>query len=281
MCARLAARPAAGLRPMGAAAPPLGCPAAHLMWCPAVPSPALPRLPQPPNVPVLEVQRMWLSSRQRNATDVTIVTQLSGAGGVAGRAMGAWGPACAAACSTALPGFPGNYATWRAVRLWPPPPLPCPAASLTRSFAHSLAYLSPSPLTAVDRLYMLEGQCGAWGSVIAAAVHVALVQGKVVSGEAPCRQLMVVAGHARAHQAHLLRGAGGTVRPALGGSSRNRRPCCPFPARQSCLSWLGGTWGRRWTSSPSSTSAWRSGAGGRALPFWCRRCCMGGEPPVG
>lgn len=30
---------------------------------------------------------------------------------------------------------------------------------------------------------MLEGQCGAWGSIIAAAVHVPLVQGKVVSGE--------------------------------------------------------------------------------------------------
>jgi hypothetical protein len=28
---------------------------------------------------------------------------------------------------------------------------------------------------------MLEGQCGAWGSIIAAAVHVPLVQGKVVS----------------------------------------------------------------------------------------------------
>lgn len=36
---------------------------------------------------------------------------------------------------------------------------------------------------AVDRLYMLEGQCGAWGSIIAAAVHVPLVQGKIVSGE--------------------------------------------------------------------------------------------------
>lgn len=34
---------------------------------------------QPPNVPVLEIQRMWLTNKQRNATDVTIVTQLSGA----------------------------------------------------------------------------------------------------------------------------------------------------------------------------------------------------------
>ena len=34
--------------------------------------------PQPPNTPVLQVQRMWLSSKQRNFTDVTIVTQLSG-----------------------------------------------------------------------------------------------------------------------------------------------------------------------------------------------------------
>ena len=33
---------------------------------------------QPPNVPVLTVQRMWLSNRQRNATDVSLVTQLSG-----------------------------------------------------------------------------------------------------------------------------------------------------------------------------------------------------------
>ncbi|KAI7837110.1 hypothetical protein COHA_009058 [Chlorella ohadii] len=65
---------------------------------------------RPPNVPVLEVQRMWLTNKQRNATDVTIVTQLS-----------------------------------------------------------------------VDRLYMLEGQCGTWGSIIAASVHVPLVQGKVVS----------------------------------------------------------------------------------------------------
>lgn len=30
---------------------------------------------------------------------------------------------------------------------------------------------------------MLEGQCGTWGSIIAASVHVPLVQGKVVSGE--------------------------------------------------------------------------------------------------
>ncbi|EFN57236.1 expressed protein, partial [Chlorella variabilis] len=65
---------------------------------------------RPPNVPVLTVQRMWLSGRQRNYTDVSLVTQLS-----------------------------------------------------------------------ADRLYMLEGQCGAWGSIIAAAVHVPLMQGKIVS----------------------------------------------------------------------------------------------------
>jgi hypothetical protein len=29
-------------------------------------------------VPVLEVQRMWLTGKQRNWTDVTLVTQLSG-----------------------------------------------------------------------------------------------------------------------------------------------------------------------------------------------------------
>jgi hypothetical protein len=29
---------------------------------------------------------------------------------------------------------------------------------------------------------MLEGQCGAWGSIIAAAVHVPMVNGKIVSG---------------------------------------------------------------------------------------------------
>ena len=63
---------------------------------------ALPSLPclcvvQPPNVPVLEVQRMWLTNKQRNATDVTIVTQLSGAQrwvlAGAGCRMG-WFPAC-------------------------------------------------------------------------------------------------------------------------------------------------------------------------------------------
>ncbi|PSC73160.1 Glycosyltransferase LARGE2 [Micractinium conductrix] len=65
---------------------------------------------RPPNVPVLTVQRMWLSNRQRNATDVSLVTQLS-----------------------------------------------------------------------VDRLYMLEAQCGSWGSIISASVHVPLVQGRIVS----------------------------------------------------------------------------------------------------
>lgn len=34
---------------------------------------------QPPNVPVLTVQRMWLTGKQRNGTDVSLVTQLSGA----------------------------------------------------------------------------------------------------------------------------------------------------------------------------------------------------------
>ncbi|KAL4856061.1 LARGE xylosyl- and glucuronyltransferase 2 [Chlorella vulgaris] len=72
--------------------------------------PGICRKMRPPNVPVLTVQRMWLSSRQRNRTDVTLVTQLS-----------------------------------------------------------------------ADRLYMLEGQCGSWGSIISAAVHVALVDGKIVS----------------------------------------------------------------------------------------------------
>lgn len=65
---------------------------------------------RPPNVPVLTVQRMWLTGKQRNATDVSIVTQLS-----------------------------------------------------------------------VDRLYMLEAQCGSWGSIISASVHVPLVEGHIVS----------------------------------------------------------------------------------------------------
>lgn len=67
-----------------------------------------------PNVPDLQVQRMWLTGKQRNATDVTLVTQLS-----------------------------------------------------------------------VDRLYMLEGQCGAWGSVISAAVHVTLVQVRACAARRP------------------------------------------------------------------------------------------------
>ncbi|KAL4446810.1 hypothetical protein ABPG77_008054 [Micractinium sp. CCAP 211/92] len=65
---------------------------------------------RPPNVPVLTVQRMWLTGKQRNGTDVSLVTQLS-----------------------------------------------------------------------VDRLYMLEAQCGSWGSIISASVHIPLVEGRIVS----------------------------------------------------------------------------------------------------
>lgn len=61
--------------------PHSACSASAQQDDPLVPSPSCshPASLQPPNVPDLQVQRMWLTSRQRNATDVTIVTQLSGA----------------------------------------------------------------------------------------------------------------------------------------------------------------------------------------------------------
>jgi hypothetical protein len=58
-------------------------------------------------------------------------------------------------------------------------PATCAAVLLPATCA---AVLLPATFTAVDRLYMLEGQCGAWGSIVSAAVHVALVQGQIVSG---------------------------------------------------------------------------------------------------
>ena len=52
-----------------------------LFWHPQA---ALPTLSssQAPVVPELTVHRIWLSTKPRNATDVSLITQLSGASGV-------------------------------------------------------------------------------------------------------------------------------------------------------------------------------------------------------
>ena len=65
---------------------------------------------------------------------------------------------------------------------WLTDPVLVPAPSSSHLPATCAAVLLPATFTAVDRLYMLEGQCGAWGSIVSAAVHVALVQGQIVSG---------------------------------------------------------------------------------------------------
>lgn len=62
-----------------------------------------------------------------------------------------------------------------------------PALSIARTWRSARPRL-PTDITlvtqlSVERLYMLEQQCGAWGSVLAAAVHVPLVGGLVISAE--------------------------------------------------------------------------------------------------
>ena len=83
LCGRLRRR-----HPAGLPSPPAAC----IRPCASPPTPTPCRLPppplQPPNVPVLTVQRMWLSGRQRNYTDVSLVTQLSGGGLLRGPPVG-------------------------------------------------------------------------------------------------------------------------------------------------------------------------------------------------
>lgn len=143
---------------------------------------------QPPNVPVLTVQRMWLSSRQRNRTDVTLVTQLSGAAAACQnprysthRKLAGDGAGAAPLCPSALVSLSCHLYACSA----PSSSEGCTAEFLGNdsvpTMCTALLYCTVY-CRAADRLYMLEGQCGSWGSIISAAVHVALVDGKIVSG---------------------------------------------------------------------------------------------------
>lgn len=138
----------------------------------------------------------------------------------------------------------------------------CFSCGLSPVASHPARRVVDMSRPAVDRLYMLEGQCGAWGSIIAAAVHVPLVQGKIVSGELRVSAVQLCNIH-KCSLACICPAQGCWASPTCL-LSRLHHPEHNHPQPQSWRNCMAATCRRRWTSLPSSTSAWRSAAGAPA-----------------